>query len=196
MKSEIVQSINETIFEQFPTLESERLIFRQYQKDDGEQLLNIRSHPKVAKFMDSKLLESVEDAEKRIVNIQESFKNKEGITWAIINKKTSALIGDFGIWRIDKQNFRGEIGYILSPDFWGKGYMKESMMSLISFAFNSMNLHSLEANVNPKNENSKNLLIRMNFKLEAYFRENYYFDGKFLDSEIYCLLKSDLPQKS
>ena len=48
---------------------------------------------------------------------------------------------------------------------------------------------------NKLNELSKNVLKKMGFQKEAYFRENYYYDGQFLDSEIYCLLKSDLLSK-
>lgn len=196
MKNKIMHSINELVFEKFPELESDRLLFRAYKKEDASNVLSIRSHPKVSKYLDSKILVTVEDSEKRIHTILQDFKDKKGITWAIIDKKTNKLIGDFGVWRIDKQNFRGEIGYILNPDYWGKGFMKESMTTLINFAFKTINLHSLEANVNPKNANSKNLLLKFNFKLEAYFRENYYFNGTFLDSEIYCLLKSDFNPKS
>ncbi|WP_232771674.1 GNAT family N-acetyltransferase [Tenacibaculum sp. Bg11-29] len=188
--------INETIFEKFPELESERLLFKEYRKEDAASLLYIRSHPKVSKYMDSEILKTVEDSEKRIHNMQQIFKEQNGITWAIRDKETNTLIGDFGVWKLDRQNSRGEIGYVLNPDYWGKGYMKESMISLINFAFNILNLHSLEANINPKNENSKKALLKFNFKQEAYFRENYYFDGKFLDSEIYSLLESDMQLNS
>ena len=188
----MIHSINETVFEKFPGLESERLLFKEYKKEDAASLLYIRSHPKVSKYMDSEIPQAIEDTQKRIEDIQQAFSDKKGITWAIIDKKTKTLIGDFGIWRLDKQNFRGEIGYILNPDYWGKGYMKESMNTLFNFAFNTLNLHSLEANVNPANENSKKALLKFNFKQEAYFKENYYFNGQFLDSEIYSLLKSDI----
>lgn len=185
-------SINETVFEKFPELESERLLFTEYKKEDAASLRHIRSHPKVSKYMDSEIPKTTEDTAKRIQDIQQAFVDKKGITWAIREKETNALIGDFGIWKLDKQNCRGEIGYVLSPEYWGKGYMKESMNTLINFAFNTLNLHSLEANVNPENENSKKALLKLNFKQEAYFRENYYYNGKFLDSEIYSLLKSDI----
>lgn len=188
--------INETVFKKFPELESERLFFKEYRKEDAASLLYIRSHPKVSKYMDSEILKTVEDSEKRIHNMQQVFKEQNGITWAIRDKETNTLIGDFGVWKLDRQNSRGEIGYVLNPNYWGKGYMKESMIILINFAFNMLNLHSLEANVNPKNENSKKALLKFNFKQEAYFRENYYFDGKFLDSEIYSLLESDMQLNS
>nr|WP_321232101.1 GNAT family protein [uncultured Psychroserpens sp.] len=184
--------INETIFDTFPELESERLLYKAYKKEDAKTLLNMRSHKAVSKYMDTTIPKRVEDTEKRIEGYQNAFNENKGITWAIIEKISNHLIGDFGIWRIDRQNCRGEIGYILHPDFWKKGYMTEAMNTLIRYGFNELNLHSYEANVNINNENSKALLLKFGFKLEAHFRENFYYDGQFLDSEIYCLIKSDI----
>ena len=184
--------INERIFETFPELESERLFFRAYKKDDAQTLLNLRSHKAVSKYMDTTVPKQIEDTEKRIEGYHKSFDKNEGITWVIIEKSSNKPIGDFGIWRIDKQNSRGDIGYILHPDYWGKGYMTEALNTLIRFGFNNLNIHSYAANVNTENENSKALLLKFGFTLEANFRENFYYDGQFLDSEIYCLIKSDL----
>ena len=102
------------------------------------------------------------------------------------------MIGYFGYWRLIRKHCRGEIGYALHPKVWGNGYMKETLDCLIPFGFNEMNLHSIEANLNPNNGNSERLLQRFGFKKEAYFRENYLFNGKFNDSVIYSLLESDL----
>lgn len=184
--------INESVFESFPVLESERLIYRAYKKEDAEGLLNIRSHKDVAKYMDTAIPKCIEDTEKRIEGCIHTFNEHKGITWAITEKSNNQFIGDFGIWRMDKQNARGELGYILHPNFWKKGYMSEAMNTLIRFGFKELKLHSLEANVNINNENSKALLLKFGFKLEAVFRENFYYDGQFLDSEIYCLLESDI----
>ncbi|MEH6535109.1 MAG: GNAT family protein [Psychroserpens sp.] len=184
--------INEYVFDTFPELESERLFYRAYKKEDAEVLLNMRSHKAVSTYMDTAIPKRILDTEKRIEGYHTAFAENRGITWTIIDKNSHQLIGDFGIWRIDRQNSRGEIGYILHPDFWGKGYMTEAFNTLIRFGFNDINLHSFEANVNIENENSKALLLKFGFKLEACFRENFYYDGRFLDSEIYCLLKSDI----
>ncbi|WP_158848844.1 GNAT family N-acetyltransferase [Algibacter sp. L1A34] len=188
----IETKINTRIFETFPKLVSERLCFRAYKKSDAETLLNIRSHEAVSKYMDTKIPKHTDDTEKRIEGYHKAFKNTKGITWAIIEKSSNTLIGDFGISHIDKQNSRGEIGYILHPDSWGEGYMTETLNILIGFGFKNLNLHSFSANVNLENENSKALLLKFGFRLEAVFRENFYYDGQFLDSEIYCLIQSDL----
>lgn len=184
--------INDIYFEEFPHLESKRLVFRKFRLEDAVEIQSIRSDELVMKFMDSNRHNSILDSESFVSKNLDSYKNKEGIYWAIIDKQSGQFAGDFSFWKIDKSNQRGEIGYSLKPQFWGKGYMPETMKVLLDFGFNKLNLHSIKANVNPDNENSKHVLEKMGFKKEAYFRENYFFKGKFLDSEIYCLLEADL----
>ncbi|MFK5879547.1 MAG: GNAT family protein [Flavobacteriaceae bacterium] len=184
--------MNESVFNDFPILESNRLIFRAYKKSDAPMIFSIRTDKRVMQYMDAIIPTEVKDLEKRIEDIQKYYVNKEGITWVIVEKKSNEMIGDIGIWKFDRKNNRGEIGYLLSPEYWRKGYMKESLNTLIRFAFNELKLHSIEANVNTENKKSKQLLSSVGFKLEAHFRENYFFEGKYLDSLIYSLLQSDL----
>ncbi len=107
-------------------------------------------------------------------------------------KSTDELIGYFGFWRLAMRHCRAEIGFALKPQFWGKGIMKETMNCLINFGFTELNLHSIEANVNPENEKSERLLVKFGFKKEAYFRENFFYNGIFKDSIIYSILETDL----
>ncbi len=182
--------IIEEYFDNFPSLESEHLIFRAFTIKDASSIYAIRSNAKVMKYMDSNKHQNIEQSEKFINENFEIYKKREGIFWAITEKESEEFIGDFAFWKIDKKNHRGEIGYSLNPLYWGQGYMQEAMRKLLDFGFNKLNLHSVEANINPENKSSKNALLKMGFKKEAYFRENYFFDGKYLDSEVYCLLHS------
>ena len=186
------QKMNDAVFENFPILESERLIFRAYNESDAEAAFKIRSDKRVMQYMDTITPKTFKDSEKRIEEIQKAFDEQKGVTWAIVEKKSNTLIGDFGFWRLDKLHNRGEIGYVLNPSFWGFGFMKEAMNTLIRFGFDEFKLHSIEANVNTENAKSKQLLLSVGFKLEAHFRENYFFEGKYLDSHIYSLLQSDI----
>ena len=186
--------IDDSCFDIFPELESERLIFRAFDISDAPDIYMIRSNAEVMEYMDSDWHNSPTDSENFISENIESYKNKEKLFWAIIEKSSNQFIGDFSYWRINRKDSRAEIGYTLKPEFWGKAYMKEAMRELITYGFKKLKLHSIEANVNPKNENSKKVLKYLGFKKEAYFRENYFYNGVFLDSEIYCLLESDFDE--
>jgi ribosomal-protein-alanine N-acetyltransferase len=186
--------IDKIIFKTFPELESERLLFRKIVIGDAKDLFLIRSNDDVMKFMDVPRHYSISDAEKLIHSVKESYKKQTGINWAIIENDSNSFAGYFGFFRLIPEHCRAEIGYALKPEYWGKGYMYETINRMVRFGFNEMKLHSIEANVNPENEKSKKVLEKIGFKKEAYFRENYLFDNKFLDSIIYSLLEKDLTE--
>ena len=188
----MIKEINKSIFNSFPEFESKRLLFHKILLSDTKDLLLIRSNDDVMRFMDVDRFESISDAEKLINSIEEAYKKQEGITWAIIERHSNSFIGYFGFWRMISEHCRAEIGYALKREFWGKGYMYETINRMVRFGFDEMNLHSIEANVNPLNERSKKVLEKIGFKKEAYFHENYLFNGKFLDSIIYSLLEKDI----
>lgn len=181
----------EKYFDEFPEIETERLLLRKLNLVDAADIQSIRSDEKVMKYMDSERHQNLQFSENFINENLKNYKERKGIFWAVIERYSGRFIGDFAFWKIDKKNSRAEIGYTLKPEFWGQGYMKEAMIGVLKFGFNELNLHSIEANINPDNENSRRLLKKIGFKKEAYFRENYYFNGEFLDSEIYSLLQRD-----
>jgi len=184
--------INTSIFNQFPNLESKNLTYREFKEQDFNNIFKIRSNKDVMKYMDTEPHKTVKDSKKLITKIKKSFENKKGINWVIEEKLSNKFIGYFGFWRIVTEHCRAEIGYALNPDFWGKGHMTETLNKFIEFGFNQLKLHSIEANVNPKNKSSIRLLKKTGFKQEAYFRENYLFNGKFIDSVIYSLVENDI----
>ncbi len=66
--------------------------------------------------------------------------------------------------------------------------MQEALTAVLEYGFRTIGLHSVEANVDKENLASIRLLERNNFTREAHFKENYYFNGRFIDSVIYSLL--------
>jgi len=187
--------IDKSIFKAFPELESERLYFRKIVVGDAKDLFLIRSNDDVMRFLDVSRFKSIRDAENMIGSIEESYQKESGINWGIVEKHSNVFLGYFGFFRLIPAHCRAEIGYALNPVYWGKGYMHETINRLVRFGFEIMKLHSIEANVNPENEKSKKVLEKIGFKKEAYFRENYLFNNRFLDSVIYSLLEKDFSEK-
>lgn len=178
-------------FDPFPVLSTPRLDLRQITTHDANALFGLRSDRRVMEFMDRPLMASVDEATQMIHKIQSAFEANDSITWAMSQKNDGKMIGTIGFWKITKEHHRAEIGYLLHPDHWGKGLMQEAIIPILDYGFNVMNLHSVEANVNPKNATSIKFLEKNCFVREAYYKENYYFNGEFLDTFIYSLLASN-----
>ena len=183
--------MNNEMFETFPVIETDRLVLRNFEPGDVTQLFKIRSDERVMQYMDRPLLQSVDEAEKMVNSTIEGNTNKLFVNWAITEKGRDILIGYVAFWRWMKEHFRAEIGFALFPGYWGKGIMSEALEAAIEFGFGKMGLHSIEGNVNPGNVASIKILEKFKFKKEAYFRENMFFNGKFVDSVIYSLLEHE-----
>jgi ribosomal-protein-alanine N-acetyltransferase len=177
-------------FHPFPEQETLRLRLRQIKPADVESLFALRSDREVLTYLDRAPAASLEEVGELIQRIQDDWVNNVSINWAISLPGQEDLIGTIGFWKIDKAHHRAEIGYMLLPAYHRQGLMQEAMRAVLAYGFRQMKTHSVEANVNPNNMASIRLLRKFGFVQEAYFKENYYYAGTFVDSAIYSLLVS------
>jgi ribosomal-protein-alanine N-acetyltransferase len=181
-------------FEEFPVLETERLILRAISLEHVAALFHQRSKKEVMEFICIPLLKSKSEAEDLVKNYQFLFEQKICISWAITLKEDSAMIGTVGYPRINKGNYSGEIGYSLDQAHWGKGYMNEAVTEVLKYGFENLNFHRIEAVINPKNKASVKLVLKHGFIKEASFKDYTFFEGAFWDTEVYSLLASNYRQ--
>lgn len=172
-------------FPSFPILHTPRLLLREMTADDAQGLFEMRSDERVMRYLGRPLQKDAREAVEFIEKIRASFAENEAVAWGISFRGDSKLLGNISFWKMDKANHRTEIGYMLHPDYWRQGIMDEAMTAALDYCFRVLNFHSVEANTDPENEASGRLLEKHGFVQEAYFRENLYFEGRFLDSRIY-----------
>lgn len=178
-------------FHPFQNLETERLLLRRVTTSDVEEIFALRSNPETMQFVPRPLATSKEDALIHVALINEKIENNTGINWAITLKETPKLIGIIGHYRISLENERAEIGYMLLPEFHGKGIITEAIKVVVKYGFEVMQLHSIEAVIDPRNYASEKVLQKCGFIKEAHFLENELYNGNFLDTVIYSLLKKN-----
>ncbi|MBP6431573.1 MAG: GNAT family N-acetyltransferase, partial [Ferruginibacter sp.] len=133
-------------FSPFPELTTQRLVLRKMSVDkDAQAMFELRSNMQVMQYVNRPIAKSVDDAIQLIEMILDLIANNNAINWAITLKENpSYMIGNIGIFNLQKENYRGEFGYILHPNYWRKGIMQEAIEACIKYAFNEMKLHSLE----------------------------------------------------
>jgi [ribosomal protein S5]-alanine N-acetyltransferase len=175
---------------EFPIINTERLTLRMCIEADAQNLFLLRSNINVMRHIDREPANDISEAMELIQRVKNSFDAQEGVLWGINIKGNDDLIGTIGLWNMQKEHYRIEIGYMLNPDFWNKGIMSEAMTAANDYAFNVLNFHSIKANINPENIASIKICEKAGFLKEAHFKENYFYKGKFLDSVIYSKLNS------
>lgn len=172
----------------FPTLTTERLVLRALVATDAPALFTIRAHERVMQFIGRRRATNVQDALDLIAAIQQGQQANDGITWAITLKGDDTLIGTIGYYRLKKEHYRGEIGYMLSADHWRKGIMGEALDAAVTCGFSRLGFHSIEADTDPLNVASNTLLARHGFVREGLFKENFFWNGEFKDSAVWSRL--------
>lgn len=177
-------------FDPYPEMSTDRLLLRKPKPGDAADIFEIRSNPDTMKYMARPIMRTLDDAHAHIEKLLKRIHENTGIEWVLEEKASHKLIGTIGIWRIDVNNYRGELGYILNKEWQHKGIMTEVFPMVIRYGFDHIKLHSFEADVDPLNEASARLLEKNRFRREAFFKENHFFDGMYIDSFIYSLVNS------
>jgi len=175
-------------FKPFPLIKTPRLVLRRIRRSDVPEWFFLRSNKQVLKYIDRIHDKSEKQSLGHIKKLEKLEKAGDGINWAITLRGNDTLIGNICLFNIQRDHQRAELGYSLHPDHHGKGIMSEAIKPVLETGFRKYKFHSIEANVNPKNKASIGLLEKNKFRREAYFKENYFFNGKFLDSAVYSLL--------
>lgn len=179
----------------FPEIKLEKVRLRELKHSDAIDLLEYLSRDEVKKFVsDEDIPSSLEEATNEVGYWGGLFRNRHSIYWGIADKSSNQLIGTCGFNYWNRLHRKAEVSYDLAYDYWGKGYMSESLRAIIGFGFEQMGLHRIGATVSPDNEPSIRLLEHLGFQHEGTMRDYKIVHGKFHDALIYSMLRPDFEE--
>lgn len=174
-----------------PTIKAERVSLRWLTESDIESLFEVFSNAEVMRYWSSPMMKEPSEAETYLYEIHENFQHGDLFQWGLALNSNDKVIGTCTLNHIDQQNRRAEIGYAMGREHWGKGYMHEALTALLNHAFGEMNLHRIEADVDPRNAASIKSLEKLGFKYEGFLRERWFVNGEICDTAFYGLLRRE-----
>lgn len=183
--------IDESNFETFPVLHTNRLTLREIQLSDAEAIFGMRTSGRVNQFIPRPNMLEKESAIQLVERTNLAFQNKQAIGWDGVLRNGQEIVGTCGFNQIDYANLRAEIGGELSVDYWGKNIALEAVSAIIDFGFNQLNIHTIEAKVSPDNRGAIFLMEKLGFEKEAHFVDRVYFNGQFSDMAVYTLIRGN-----
>ncbi len=91
-------------------------------------------------------------------------------------------VGDIALSEIVRGPFQAcYLGYRIGAEHEGRGYVTESIASVVEYAFTALNLHRIMANYMPTNERSAAVLRRSGFTVEGMARDYLRLNGEWRD---------------
>lgn len=181
---------------ELPKVETDRLVLRQRTIDDVPDMFAYVSLENVAYPAGLPPIATLEDEydyfENRYYQNLEKANLPSG--YGITVKGSDRVIGscDFNHHHEDDVF---EIGYMLHPDFWGRGYMTEAVSALIEIGFTLLNLHKVEIRCYGSNKQSQRVAEKLGFTLEASIRDRKDIQGNRCHDLAYGLLKREWEER-
>lgn len=171
------------LFAEFPVLQvNDKVILREFSRDDVKEYFEFYSRPEVNEFIpDTMIPHDEEEAALEIETIIQSFKCRQTVYWAIAEKETGKLIGGCGFHDWNRYNFRIEIAYDLHPNYWRRGIMMACLKKIIEFAFMQMGVVRIQATTVEHNPASNAMLLKFGFQYEGLLRKYKFFKNRMID---------------
>jgi RimJ/RimL family protein N-acetyltransferase len=136
--------------------------------------------------------ETLEATQRQMDWFEDIYAAGTGAWWGISDPTPDApLIGACGLNDIHAEHGRGELGYWLLPEHWGRGIATECVGAVLEHAYGAMGLHRVAAEVDAENHASRRVLDRLGFRLEGIRRDYERKHGSFIDLMMYARLATD-----
>jgi len=158
-------------------IETERLILREIEYTDENDLFEMDADPDVHLYIENNPVKTIDEIQNGIKLLKKQYEENGIARWAVVDKLTNECMGWSGLKYFNLQvnshkNFY-ELGYRFKKKHWGKGFATESSIAILDYGFKNLNVESIFAITDPKNLNSKKVLTRLGFD----FQETFDYEG-------------------
>lgn len=174
-----------------PTLETRRLRLRKLAMRDAQDIYDYSCDPQVARYVLWDAHRSVGESRGYLRYMLRKYRLGEPASWGIEWRATGQIIGTIGFMWIQRENASAEVGYSLARAFWNQGVMTEALTELIRYGFKSLNLNRIEAQHETENPASGAVMRKCGMRHEGTLRQRLLNKGRFVDVELYAILRKD-----
>ena len=170
------------------SLQTARLLLRPMEAADTDAIFAMRSDPVVQRYGSHAPWTELQAAVDYIERDVQAMAAGTHAQFAVVRQEDAAVVGTCTLFHLDESCRRADVGYVLLPSQWGRGYASEAVARLLDWGFDALRLNRVEADVDPRNTASARVLGRLGFTLEGHLRERWIVGGEVCDSLMYGLL--------
>lgn len=180
-----------SLFIKMPTLETPRLLLRKIAVSDYLDMYDYSRRSETSRYLLWTPHSSPRYTKKYISYLQGQYRNENFYDFALVEKESGKMIGTCGFTSFDLDNNAAELGYVLHPDYWGKGLGKEALLRVMGYGFAELRLHRLTAKIMTENLASKRLAQACGMRHEATHIDGMRIKGNYETIEVYAILAKE-----
>ena len=182
-------------FKHIPTLTTDRLVLRQMRVSDYEDMYDYAKRTELTKFLLWSPHPSAEYTKTFLKFVMKRYRAGQFYDWCIEEKKSGKMIGTCGFTSIDIEHRRGEVGYVINPDFQRMGYAPEAAEEIFKFGFFELDLNRVECRFMMGNDASLRVMKKLGMTFEGYMRDAMYVKGEYRTIGVCSILKEEYEKK-
>ncbi len=173
-------------------IETERLILRPLTMDDvSPAFRNFESDERVTEYLRWQAYKNIEGVKEIFSQWVGEYENKAFYQWAIELKELGEPIGCISVVDQDEKTDKVHIGYCLGVNWWHQGITSEAFKAIIPFLFDEVKANRIEAQHDPNNPHSGNVMKKCGLKYEGTMRQADWSNKGIVDAAMYALLRED-----
>jgi ribosomal-protein-alanine N-acetyltransferase len=180
-----------SLFKKIPTVTTERLILRKMLVSDAEDMYEYAQDPAVTQFLLWEPHVNLKFTQSYLRFIQTQYAAAGFFDWALTLAENGKMIGTCGFAAIDTDNNSGEIGYVINPEYWGKGYATEALSRVLSFGFGVLGMHRMYVRIMAGNAASERVARKCGMRHEATFYSSLLVKGEYRTIKHFAILREE-----
>ncbi len=187
MKKELIYSI----FSKIPTLETERFFLRRLSVDDTDDMYEYAKEYDVTKYLTWSPHPNKAATLNYLMYLQNRYKTGDFFDWAIVCKDSGKMIGTCGFTRFIFAHDCAEIGYVINPEYHGKGIATEVVGRVIKYGFENLALERIECKFMVENKASLRVMEKNGMTFEGVRRKGMLIKGECRDIGVCSILREE-----
>lgn len=129
---------------------------------------------------------------RRITRYTRDARDDEGYAFLLFRKSDEQLLGGINLSNVTRGIRQScSVGYWIGQRHTRKGHMTDGVRVAVTFAFDQLRLHRVEAGCVPNNLASQGVLRKVGFQEEGVARKYLNINGRWHDHLLFALLASD-----
>lgn len=172
------------------TIVTERLVLRQFNSDDAEEMFVWASNPEVVKYLSYHPHKNIDETKQLMKSWISEYKSPAKYNWAIVFN--DVVIGNISVVSQDNECYSCHLGWQIDVPYWNKGIMTEAASAVVDYLFDKVGYDRISSGHDTRNIGSGKVMEKIGMKLEGRFRRYcYQKDGSIGDKNYWAIIKSD-----
>ena len=171
-------------------IQTTRLMARPFRDGDEAFLLDLLSRPEVVRWLYEPVQTTADIAASMPARRGRTQLRApgDGLQLLLCDTPEGRPVGHVSLHWLEGPHLQGEVGFIVHPDFQGRGYATEGAELMLAIGFGAVGLHRIVGRLEARNAASARVLEHLGMRREAHLQENEWVKGEWQDEVVYALL--------